>query len=139
MKNLNHQIVLLGGSWHKDGFGAGELNDEHVTPAGRILGVYTHANYAEALRTGHYYPQISELWVIASEVIVVVGASILLALNVSKGLKIISTGLPSILIFLLSYFLLQNLGIFFEFFIPLIVLVAHELIHHLEWRKEVEA
>jgi len=139
LKNLNHQIVLLGGSWHKDGFGAGELIDEHVTPAGRILGVYTHANYAEALRTGHYYPQISELWVITAEVIVVVGASILLALNVSKSRKIALTVLPSILILVVSYFLLQNLGIFFEFIIPLIVVVAHELIHHLEWRKEVEA
>jgi len=138
LKNLSHQIVLLGGSWHKDGFGAGELIDEHVTPAGRILGVYTHANYAEALRTGHYYPQISELWVVAFEVIVVLSASILLALDVSKSLKIVLTVLPSTLILVLSYFLLQNLGIFFEFIIPLVVLVAHELIHHLEWRKEVE-
>ena len=139
LQHLNHKIVLLGGKWHRDGFGAGEWSDEHLTPAGRIVGVYTHANYAEALRLGQYYPEISEAWIISFEVALVVGASIFLALDISKWYKIAATLGPSLVMMALSYVFLQNLGLFFEFIIPMFVLVTHNVVEHLEWRRAMQA
>ena len=134
LRRLEHRVVLLGGRWHRDGLGVGPWTDEHLTPVGRIVGVYTHANYVEALRVGEYYPQISETWTISLEVLLILGASIVLALDLRKSYQIAATILPSLLIMILSYVVLQNLGFFFESVIPLFVLVVHHFAEHLEWR-----
>ncbi len=135
LRRLNHQIVLVGGKWHRDGFGAGEWNDEHLTPAGKMVGVYTHANYAEALRVGRSYPEIPESKVILVEVLLVLGASVALALKVKKVWKIAAIISPSVVMAFVSYFFLQNLGLFFDFFIPMCVLIVHNILDHLEWKK----
>lgn len=137
-QRLNHQIAILGGRWHLDGYGAGDWNDQHLTPTGKIVGVYVHANYAEALRLGKYYPEVSKSWIVPFEVLLVVAAGVLLALNISKWFKIAATLLPSLFVMAVSYFFLQNLGLFFDFFIPMCVLAAHNLIEHLEWRKDTQ-
>jgi len=36
---------------------------------------------------------------------------------------------------LLSYFLLQNIGLFFDFFVPLVIISLHAVAEHLEWRS----
>src|SRR5439155_10230357 len=76
LASLQHKLVIIGGKWHQDALGSGEWNDEHLTPAGRIIGAYVHGSYAEALRRGKWYPAWSEGWVLVSEVLVVFGAAV---------------------------------------------------------------
>ena len=132
---LAHNIVIIGGKWHQRALGIGPWQDDHSTPAGHIIGAYVQGNYAEALRTGNWRPSWSEFWTLSLEIFLVLGASIVLALDVPAGWKIAAGVVPSIVVMLLSYFLLQNLGLFFDFFTPLAIISAHVVIEHLEWKN----
>jgi CHASE2 domain-containing sensor protein len=131
---LAHNIVIIGGKWHQRALGVGPWQDDHSTPTGHIIGAYVQGNYAEALRTGNWRPAWSERSTVIMEIFIVLGASIILALNVSVGWKIAATLVPAVVIMLLSYFLLQNLGLFFDFFTPLVIVSAHVVVEHLEWK-----
>src|SRR5712671_59798 len=131
---LEHRIVVVGGKWHRDALGSGQWNDEHATPAGKIIGAYVQGHYAEALLKGKWCPVWPEGWATAIETLIVLVTSVFLALDVAARWKVTAAIVPSLMIMVLSYFLLQNLGAFFEFFVPLLIISGHGIVEHLQWR-----
>jgi CHASE2 domain-containing sensor protein len=136
LNRLQSKTVIVGGKWHTDAFGRGTMNDEHMTPSGDIVGAYLQGNYAEALRVGHYFPAVSEALVIALEIFLVAAVSIAFVLKIGPRLKIAAILLPAAFVMLMSYLFLQNIGHFFEFIVPLSVILAHTFVDRiLDWRK----
>lgn len=54
------RIVIIGGTWQAD-LGRGERVDSHDTPAGKMYGIFLHANYIEALLDDRYQQEVP-LW-----------------------------------------------------------------------------
>jgi CHASE2 domain-containing sensor protein len=132
---LAHKIVILGGAWHSQGYGRGSRIDTYFTPVGWIGGAFIHANYVEALLDGRVYSALNEKIVMAIEVTLVLVGAIVFALEIRPFLKWLSATALCLLLLPTSYFLFQNLGLFFEFFIPLLLIAGHSLLDQiLEWR-----
>ncbi len=134
LTRLGHKVVIIGGKWHERALGTGAWNDEHNTPAGRIIGAYVQGNYAEVLRTGNWTPAWSEVWAILVELACVLGASVVFSFKVGTIWKVAAAFIPSVLIMFASYVLYQNLGLFFDFFVPLTIISAHAVTEHLQWK-----
>lgn len=136
MEKMRSRVVILCGSWHENAYNEGPLIDQHFTPVGNIPGGFVHANYVEAMRTGFYYPAVPEWLVDLSEIILVSLAAIVVNIR-SRGLyKLFATVLPLIAYAALGYFFVQNLGVFFEFLLPLLVIAGHFALEKvLEWRR----
>lgn len=137
-EELSDKIVLVGGGWHKSFYRGENSGDEdkvdlYFTPAGNIQGVYIHANYVEALLNHRVR---KPLWGGVATLIDVMCSLIMAAIFAlemplrSKLARVLSLCL---LLIILSYFLWQNLGFFFDFFIPVVFLGAHTLLE--EWRE----
>ena len=93
-----------------------------------------HANFVEAILDGRLVSRMGEITLIILEVMLALGGAILFALKLHDGLKWGLVGAVSILILLGSYLLLQNLGVFFEFLLPLLFVGGHALAHQIiEW------
>jgi len=52
------KIVLIGGTWHQWGAYRGPLIESFDSPAGKVPGIYLHANYVEDLLVGRYAPGV---------------------------------------------------------------------------------
>lgn len=48
LDRLAHKIIIVGGAWHRQGYGRGSQIDTYFTPVGWIGGAFIHANYVEA-------------------------------------------------------------------------------------------
>jgi CHASE2 domain-containing sensor protein len=132
---LAHKIVILGGAWHSQGYGRGSRIDTYFTPVGWIGGAFIHANYVEALLDGRVYSALNEKIVMALEVALVLVGAIVFALEIRPSVKWLSATALCLVLLVMSYFLFQNLGLFFEFFIPLLLIAGHSLLDQiLEWR-----
>ena len=137
LDQLAHKIVIVGGAWHKQGYERGELIDTYNTPVDWIGGAFIHANYVEALLDGRAYKALPE-WIVELLVaLLVIAGAIIFALEIRPSTKGLTAAVLSVSLILVSYFFLQNLGLFFDFFIPLLVVAAHFTIEKiLEWREE---
>lgn len=139
INNIYSRVVIVCGSWSQFAYGVGPKIDQHYTPVGNISGAFVHANYMEALLTGHSYARAPEWLVAIIEVSLLLMAAAVFTLEVKTGLKITASAMPAILIAVFSYALLQNLGVFLEFFIPMVILALHIAADKVwEWRKEAK-
>ena len=140
---IQGRIVIVGGAWHTGSYkGTNEITkdsvDLHYTPVGNIQGAYLHANYVEALLGGGVRRGLSESVAIVIEVICSLMVAISFAWEGSLARKlgrlfVVCGGLVG-----LSYLLWQNFGMFFDFFIPIVLLSAHGPIEEFrETRAEV--
>jgi CHASE2 domain-containing sensor protein len=134
---LAANAVLVGGSWHTKSFKRGRQVDTHLTPVGEIGGVFVHANYVEALLTHRVSPPIGKVFGVTIETAFAVLIAIVFAWKMKPSLKFVwAVGLSLILI-VITYVFWQNLGLFFDFFIPLILLGGHAFVAQvIEWREE---
>src|SRR5439155_13169816 len=136
LDKLQSQIVIMCGAWHEDAYNEGAWIDQHYTPAGYISGAFVHANYAEALRRGRHFPAIPDWLVDVFEVLSVVIAAIVVNSGSRRLYKIIATLLPLFVFAVLGYFFAQNLGVFFEAFLPISVIAGHMVFDKiLDWRE----
>ncbi len=131
------KLVLIGSNWHRLGWKTGPLNDSHPSPIGPISGVFVHANYAEAILGGDYYWPAHELFAYIFEIVVLLSMAVLFAADVNAWKKLAIVVLASVLFISVGYVLLQNLGIYFDFLIPLVLLLVHVPVDQVrEWRKK---
>ncbi len=132
---LSTKAVIVGGGWHRSyygGAGEGDQVDLHFTPAGDIPGAYIHANYVEALLRGARKPLRG--WAAMSiDIICSAIMAVVFALQMSLWSKFGRVLQLCFVLIVLSYFLWQNLGYFFDFFIPIVLLGSHAVFE--EWRE----
>jgi CHASE2 domain len=120
---LEHQIVIIGGIWHKDGPGIGERVDLWETPRGLMPGVYLHANYVEAILDQRVYPLLQPDWRIEAFVGLLFASMLALRLNRIKKAAMIVVGIAGTVA--ASYILLQNVGVYCDVVILDILLIGH--------------
>jgi CHASE2 domain-containing sensor protein len=135
-KNLGARIVIVGGAWSSTAYATGTRVDSHPSPAGSMPGVFLHANYVEAILNDRTYRPLSEEVVMALEIALVLGVALILALNLGTLRKFALVSVVCVGFVFVSYFFLQNLGMFFDVFVPVAVLTGHLVVEKvLHWRK----
>jgi hypothetical protein len=132
--------VIIGEHWHWLAQGIGSYVDMHATPGGIEPGSMRLANYVEAMRdeTGSFIG-ISDETAEILEWILACCLALLWALEIRTLWKWLCLLLGCFLSLLMSFFLLQNLGLFLDFFIPIVIIVVHTVAEHLmEMRRELQ-
>jgi CHASE2 domain-containing sensor protein len=125
---LADKLVLVGANWHSFAYSAGPLVDMHNSPGGMEPGVMLHANYVEAMldSTGTFTPISNE-----TAELLEIGLALVLAmigvLEIHSAWKWAAFFIALVLSILFTYTLLQNLGLFLDFFIPMLMIIAHTI------------
>jgi CHASE2 domain-containing sensor protein len=136
VNKLPFKVVIVGAGWSRLAFERGGKIDQYLTPVGTIGGVFLHANYVEALIGEHIYKPSSERTVRTLDVILAISIAVWFALEINVWWKLGLALLISLGLVLLSYIFLQNLGAFFDFFVPFILVVLHACSERVrEWRR----
>jgi len=121
-------LVIVGGVWHKDAYGRGKQADAILTPAGNIAGVFAHANFIEALLDSRTFRPLA-MW---QRIFLGVGLSLLLAVTMASPwrswVRVTLVLTISALPVMISYFFRQNLGVFFDFFLPSVMVLVHWIV-----------
>jgi CHASE2 domain-containing sensor protein len=125
---LVDKLVFVGAKWHANAYGVGPLVDQHNSPGGMEPGVMLHANYVEAMldRTGTFAP-VSDSTAEMIEIGLVLALALIGLMEIHALWKWAALAVGLILSLLLTYTLLQNLGLFLDFLIPLLIIVFHTL------------
>jgi hypothetical protein len=138
-QSVADKVVIVGGHWHGFAYGTGPLVDTWLSPGGMEAGAMLHANYVEAMEndTGTFTP-ISD-W--AAEVIewgLAFGLAMIAALEIRPVWKWSAFVVASAFSVLLTYVLLQNLGLFLDFIVPMLMIMVHTIADEvLEMRHQV--
>jgi CHASE2 domain-containing sensor protein len=125
---LADKLVFVGAKWHANAYGAGPFVDVHNSPGGLEPGVMLHANYVEAMldRTGTFTP-ISD----STAELLEIGLALVLAmigvLEIHTAWKWAAFAIGIVLSILFTYTLLQNLGLFLDFLIPMLMIIVHAI------------
>ena len=134
---LRTKVVLVGGSWHDVGAGLGQVVDLHKTPAGALPGVFVHANYIESMLKRESFAPLHPVLVIIIELTLVFAIAVLMA-GLHSSLAKLGVAVGGVLVFLfMNYFAFQNLGLYADFFFPMVALALHPPIE--KFVKVVEA
>jgi CHASE2 domain-containing sensor protein len=138
-QQLADKVVIVGGHWHVAAYNSREYVDMWDSPGGSEPGAMLHANYVEAMRDpGSTFTAMSERSAEIIEWCLAFALALLGALEVHAGWKWAGFILSCIAALLLSYVLLQNLGLFLDFFIPILIILAHTVIEEiLEMRHQL--
>ena len=136
---LADKTVIVGGHWHSAAYGVGPFIDLHNSPGGLESGAMLHANYVEAMRDPmSTFTPISDRTAEILEWGLAMIVALLGALEVHAGWKWGGFVLSCMASVLLTYVLLQNLGLFLDFFIPILMIVVHTMAEELlEMRHEL--
>lgn len=127
-KELAHKIVIVGGEWHRYAYNRGDVIDTYSTPVGQIAGAFIHANYVEAILDSRVSQPLGENIGKGVEITISLLIALLFFVNIRPLWKILFVIFIPFVLILFSYFLWQNLGMFFDFFIPLVLLGGHVLV-----------
>ncbi|HLK07729.1 MAG TPA: CHASE2 domain-containing protein [Candidatus Angelobacter sp.] len=137
LQKVTHRLVIVGAHWHQFAKDRGGFVDSHLTPAGTMSGVFLHANWVEALLDRRVSPALSDFSARTLELIAAVAVAIVLATKISPRRQLRITLFIGVIIVVMSYIAAQNLGIFFDFFIPVALVILHVIAERvLEWRKK---
>ena len=138
-KALADRVVLVGGAWHISAKGQGPEVDSYDSPMGRMPGVFLHANFIEALHgeRGTFAP-VSDTTGEILELILAFVLAVIGALEIRALWKWAALATSFVISFALSYVLLENLGIFLDFLVPMIIITGHTLVDEfLTMRDEI--
>jgi CHASE2 domain-containing sensor protein len=124
---LGCKIVIVAGAWHKDAYGQGEQADVVLTPAGRIGGQFAHANYIEALLDSRTLRPLADWQKILFGVVLSLLAAGVIASPWRVRTRLLTVVALAFLPLVISYFLRQNLGTFFDSLLPIAMLLLHWL------------
>ncbi|MCA1621980.1 MAG: CHASE2 domain-containing protein [Acidobacteria bacterium] len=127
-KMLGFKIVIVGGAWHQYGFKRGPMRDGHASPVGRIHGAFIHANYAEALLDSRTYRPMREGVAVGIEFVFSAVLALVFSLHIRLALKFAAALFLGTFLVGVSYVSWQNLGLFFDFFVPVVLLLGHAVI-----------
>jgi CHASE2 domain-containing sensor protein len=137
---VEDKTVIVGGHWHEFAYGTGPFVDTWLSPGGAEPGAMLHANYVEAMlnRSGTFTP-ISDMAAALLEWGLAFALATIVALDIHALWKWSAFILASVFSILLTYVLLQNLGLFLDFMIPLLMIVVHTIADEvLEMRHQVQ-
>ena len=127
-KKLGFKIVIIGGAWHEFGPGPGPMHDGHSSPVGEIYGAFIHANYTEALLGTRTYRPMREWMATGIEVFFSVVMALIFSLHIRLVLRFAAAAFLCTFVVGVSYVSWQNLGLFFDFFTPVVLLASHAVI-----------
>ncbi|HST19551.1 MAG TPA: CHASE2 domain-containing protein, partial [Blastocatellia bacterium] len=130
-EKLAHKIVILGGNWHSQGYKRGTQIDAYDTPIESVPGAYIHANYVEALLDSRIYRPWAGWTLILIEVIQSLLIAIPFALKMPLLFKLLAVVVVCLALFAFSLLSLMVLGLFFDFFIPGILVLGHGIIEQI--------
>lgn len=117
------KIVIVGATWHQDG-GRGDLIDGHLSPIGFVPGVYLHANYVESLLDDRY--ALALPWHYSLPLELIFGLLLYVSYHWTRGTTAAIAVLAVFFIpFAIGYFLLANLGVYFDSILSLIPSFIH--------------
>jgi len=125
------KIVLIGGVWHATPQGRPFESDLFLTPVGKLDGVFVHANFIEALLDSRTYRPLGPWVAISLEALLSSIVAVILGLTWPLWRRLRLLVLVCAFLVLLSYVLWQNLGVFFDCFVPILLLVIHVLVERL--------
>jgi CHASE2 domain-containing sensor protein len=122
------RIVFIGAKWHSDAYGKGVFVDTHASPGGDEPGVMLHANYVESMldRTGTFTP-MADSTAEMLEIALAIFLAFIGVLEIHSGWKLGAFLAGMLFSVVLTYVLLQNLGLFLDFAIPLLMIVVHTI------------
>lgn len=131
------RIVIIGSEWNTMADGRGPIADTHRTPAGDMTGAFVHANFVEAMLDQRAIEPVEEWIVKMLEILVLLFALVVFAVTESPVWKAAgATGACAALV-ALNFLMLHTMGRFFDFFIPLVVIVMHIFYEQVsEWRHD---
>ena len=137
---LADRVVIVGGSYSAFAYGQGGHVDMHNSPGGSEPGAMLHANYVEAeLNQDSTFTPISDNAAEYLEWSLAFILALIAALNVPAAWKWGSVGITFAFSVLLTYVLMQNLGLFLDFFVPFLMIVVHTVTEEiLEMRRELK-
>jgi CHASE2 domain-containing sensor protein len=136
-RTLRSKAVILGAAWNERAFQLPPRVDQHLTPIGSMGEAYVQANWVEALLDSRVYPQLDRVLAIALEALLSFAVAVVFALRIGALHKLGWTLALCLGAMLLGYLLLQNLGVYFDFYLPVLVLAVHAAIAKvLEWREQ---
>ncbi|HEY4640138.1 MAG TPA: CHASE2 domain-containing protein [Thermoanaerobaculia bacterium] len=135
LAKLLGKAVVIGGAWHREAYGRGEVVDRHLTPVGMMPGAMIHANYIEAL-LGQRSFRPAYHWV-HYVIDVLVGIALAAIFVAARGAwTIVYLAVLGVIVALLSVIAFQNLGTFFDGVPALILLGAHAAFETVsEWKE----
>jgi CHASE2 domain-containing sensor protein len=139
-KKLRLRAVIVGAGWHRDAFGQGPVVDLQLTPAGFIGGAFVHANWTEAILDSRVYWQMRGAFAFLVEFLLSVAVAVMFALRIAPWRKALGILIMCVAAIVFGYVLLQNFGLFFDFYIPVVLIVAHAgAAKVIEMRDRIEA
>jgi len=125
---LADKLVFVGANWHSYAYGKGPLVDQWDSPGGVQPGVMLWANFVEAMldRTGTFTP-VSDTTAELLEITLAIVLAMIGVLEIHTAWKWAAFGIGIVLSILFTYTLLQNLGLFLDFLIPMLMIVVHTI------------
>jgi CHASE2 domain-containing sensor protein len=125
---LADKLVFVGANWHANAYGTGPMVDVHNSPGGMEPGLMLHANYVEAMldRTGTFTP-ISDSVAEIAEIALALILAMIGVLEIHTAWKWAAFAIGIVLSILFTYTLLQNLGLFLDFLVPMLMIIVHAL------------
>jgi CHASE2 domain-containing sensor protein len=107
--------------------------DLHASPVGTVPGAMIHANYVEAMLNDRAFSPLPAWFAYTVEIAPVVLLSIVIALISSAWLQLAAIVGATLFMLVLNFFL-QDLGMFFDFLVPTVMLLGHVVSHKIyEW------
>lgn len=138
-EELGHKVILIGAGWSRLAYGRGGTVDATMTPIGEVGKVFLHANYIEALLDRRTYSAPSDWFVNAIEISFALALAWLFSRKHRALIKFSIFASLMLVLPVLTYILLQNVGFYFDFFIPLVLLGGHAGVEQiLEWRGRAQ-
>jgi hypothetical protein len=136
---LADRIVIVGGHFHIAALNEGPWVDVEDSPGGKEPGAMLHAGYVEAMRDPvSTFTPISDHTAEVLEWMLALALALLGSLEIHVGWKwggFVASFLASVV---MTYALMQNLGIFLDFFIPILMILLHTVTEAiLDMRHEV--
>ncbi len=137
---LADKTVIVGGNWHDIAYNLGDPVDMHASPGGDEPGAMLHANFVEAMRDPmSTFTPISDRTAELIEWSIVLALALLGALELNAGWKWAGFFFSILFSLLLTYVLMQNLGLFLDFLIPFFMIIVHLFAEEvLEMRRELK-
>ena len=129
---LAYKLVFVGAAWHAFAYGTGPQVDTYNSPGGMEPGVMLHANYVEAMlnRTGTFTP-VSDSVAELIEIALALALAMIGVLEIHTAWKWAAFAIGIVLSILFTYSLLQNLGLFLDFLIPMLMIIVHTIVEEI--------
>jgi CHASE2 domain-containing sensor protein len=123
LEKLRCRIVIVSGDWEGDPLIHSRV-DDHDSPVGLIPGALVQANYIEALLGSRTYREFNRNLGRSIEGLLAIALIVLFETRRFTPASFLGLCL---LVIVVGYILLENLGRYYEFYFPIVVLALHAL------------